>query len=322
MTGLPDRPSCDLLVIGAGVLGLASAAVAQAAGLKVRVVDPGGPNASSVAAGMIAPGFEAALEDATAERASLYRHAAALWPGFAARFGLDYRQDGADWRGPADPLAAKFEALGFAVERTAAGFTVSAEGLVAPEPALARLAEGLEIRRGRVDSLTGLDAGRVLVATGWARGLLPLQHAVRPIKGQLLRLGGRLDRVVRGPGVYLAPQADAVVVGATMEPDLADTAVDPAVIEALRARAVGLVPDLAEAPLIDARAGVRGATPDGLPLVGRIDSRTLVALAPRRNGWLLAPLAAESLLAELEGRDPGPWAEALRPDRAFPVTAG
>ena len=45
--------SYDVIVIGAGVLGLASAAELSARGLSVIVIDAGGPNASSVAAGMI-----------------------------------------------------------------------------------------------------------------------------------------------------------------------------------------------------------------------------------------------------------------------------
>jgi glycine oxidase len=39
------------------------------------------------------------------------------------------------------------------------------------------------------------------------------------------------------------------------------------------------------------------------------------ALAPRRNGWLFAPLVAEIVAAAVFGKDAGPEGEALRPDR-------
>ncbi|HAJ04051.1 MAG TPA: FAD-dependent oxidoreductase, partial [Brevundimonas sp.] len=54
--------SCDIAVIGAGVLGLSVAADLRARGRNVCVIDPGGANASSVAAGMIAPAMESLLD--------------------------------------------------------------------------------------------------------------------------------------------------------------------------------------------------------------------------------------------------------------------
>ena len=75
--------SSDVIVIGAGVLGLASAAELSARGLSVIVIDAGGPNASSVAAGMIAPAMESALDDPPAETVELLKTARALWPAFA-----------------------------------------------------------------------------------------------------------------------------------------------------------------------------------------------------------------------------------------------
>ena len=42
-------------------------------------------------------------------------------------------------------------------------------------------------------------------------------------------------------------------------------------------------------------------TPDGLPIVGRLDERTLVAAGHGRNGFLLAPWTAEAIVGELNG---------------------
>jgi glycine oxidase len=62
-------------------------------------------------------------------------------------------------------------------------------------------------------------------------------------------------------------------------------------------------------------AATRGATPDGLPLVGPVAPGLAVALAPRRNGWLLAPLVGRLIAAYAAGADPGPHAAALDPLR-------
>jgi glycine oxidase len=40
-------------------------------------------------------------------------------------------------------------------------------------------------------------------------------------------------------------------------------------------------------------------TPDNLPLVGRLDARTLIAAGHGRSGFLLAPWTAEQIVSEL-----------------------
>ena len=42
-------------------------------------------------------------------------------------------------------------------------------------------------------------------------------------------------------------------------------------------------------------------TPDGLPLIGRIDARTVLATGHGRNGILLTPITVDAVLAELDG---------------------
>ncbi|MBJ7413414.1 MAG: D-amino-acid oxidase, partial [Phenylobacterium sp.] len=63
-------------------------------------------------------------------------------------------------------------------------------------------------------------------------------------------------------------------------------------------------------------AGVRAATPDGLPMggPGRAPG-VMLAVGPRRNGWLLAPLVAQTIAACVTGRDPGSFAARLDPAR-------
>jgi glycine oxidase len=118
----------DVAVVGAGVIGLASAWRLAQAGVAVVVVDPvPGSGASGVAAGMLAPVTEARLGE---EALLALNHASwARWPAFAAEVEVaggrpvGYRADGtlmvaldADDRALLDDLAGRHRAMGLAVE--------------------------------------------------------------------------------------------------------------------------------------------------------------------------------------------------------------
>ena len=77
----------------------------------------------------------------------------------------------------------------------------------------------------------------------------------------------------------------------------------------------GFAPTLAS-QAVSARVGIRAATPDALPMVGPCSRPDLfLATGLRRNGWLLAPLVAGMIADYLAGRDPGPYARRLDPQR-------
>jgi glycine oxidase len=176
----------------------------------------------------------------------------------------------------------------------------------------AQLREGvpaLRVEPGRVQTPEGpVVAGAVVVATGAWSG--PLVGAPgHPVKGQrlLLRLPGHpLRQTTWGDGCYLVPKAGGrVLVGATEEPAAGfDRRVTAAAVAHLLQRAVALVPALAAAELVEPWAGLRPASPDGLPLIGPWPGMESVWLATghARNGILLAPLTA-TLVADalLEG---------------------
>lgn len=325
----------DVIVIGAGVLGLASAAELSARGLTVVVVDPGGPNASSVAAGMIAPAMEAVQDDLPAAVVEVLKAARALWPAFAARNRLQLIEDGADWRGPgSDEVEARLAARGFESRRTATGLHASDDARVDVAAALRELRHKATVVTGVVRAVAReadgwkasladgrtLRAPRLVLATGAAaaiEGLPPrvaaLVGAVTPIRGQLAFVPGvTVATVVRTPAGYTVPVQGGMLIGASMDVGRRDLAPDAIAardqLEAVRA-VTGLPPGEPEV-----RVGVRGALPDGLPAVGSMDG-VVLALAPRRNGWLLAPLVAEIVADAVQGRPPGPHAAALGPDR-------
>ena len=132
---------------------------------------------------------------------------------------------------------------------------------------------------------------------------------VRPVKGEVLRLRWRkgcmplLQRVIRarvhGRQVYLVPRADGVVVGATQYEHGRDTAPVVSGVRDLLDDACTVLPALGEYELAECAAGLRPMTPDNLPLVQRLDERTLVAAGHGRSGFLLAPWTAEQIVSEL-----------------------
>ncbi len=331
--------SPDVIVIGAGVLGLCTAAELASRGHAVTVVDPGGPNASSVAAGMLAPALESLLEDLTTEQAGLLKRARDLWPDFAEAHGLVLHREGAEWRGPdAVRAEARLRELGFEARSTRTGLLTPDDWRIEPGPALTALSRtpGLSVVRAAVARLAGeprhwrveAEDGRtwfapsVVLATGAAAAIpgLPaptaaLVESIQPIRGQLthVALEGP-GRVVRAPGVYVAPAAGGLVIGATMEPGRRDLDPDP---EEARARVTaGLALLDAEGEAGPTRVGVRGAVADGLPLAGASGQPGLfLALAPRRNGWLLGPLVARIVADGIEGHRPPAEAAAFDPLR-------
>ena len=331
--------SPDVIVIGAGVLGLCTAAELAARGHAVTVIDPGGPNASSIAAGMIAPALESLLEDVSIDQAALLKRARDLWPAFAETHGLRLLREGADWRGAnAKVEVERLIALGFDGRVTRNGLVTTDDWRIEVVPAMKALARtaGVSVVRGQVVRLVGdrrrwrVEAGdgrvwfspTVIVATGAAEPIPGLPQpiaaavaAIIPIRGQLTFVAASAPpRAVRGAGVYVSPCEGGVVIGATMEPGRRD--LDPDPVEAARQVAAGLALLGVTAEPGASRVGIRGATADGLPLAGPSGEPGLhLALAPRRNGWLIGPLVGRVVADGIEGRASLPDAAALDPLR-------
>ena len=352
----------DLLVLGGGIAGLTVALEAARRGLEVVVIDSPRPGAASrAAAGMLAPsveevpppmrdaafaardfypGFLGALRDlagidvpldrggilqlvSEAEADSVSRTAAgvAQWldatalverePAFAGHFGaLLHPDDGA-----VDNLV-----LMDALERAIAGM-----------PAIRRISgDVISIDADQPSALTRTRgryfANRVALCSGaWAGGLagLPRRIAVRPVRGQLLRLAqSPIRHVTYGAGGYLVPRGDTLLVGATSEEAGFENETSLAGLATLRGIAARAIPSLAGAPIIDHWAGLRPMSLDTHPILGADpDSPGLVyACGYSRNGILFAPWAAAQLAMVLVG-EPAPTLEPFRVDRQSLITA-
>ena len=185
-----------VVVAGAGAVGSAIAATLAACGAAVIWIDPAaeGDNASGVAAGMLAPGFEAVLDGGDAQAFTLLEAARDRWPALLGRLGdpdVGLWRGGAVWLDlpgadglDAHDLKARFDALGAEADvvdaATARGFLASLPAdltgaLYTPEdwsldPPLAlaalrsaAIAAGAEVIRERV---VAFDAGVARLSDG------------------------------------------------------------------------------------------------------------------------------------------------------------
>jgi glycine oxidase len=174
----------------------------------------------------------------------------------------------------------------------------------------------------RADEASTWTAKRVVIATGsWSgqiRGAPPQSRTVRPVRGQLVRLmwhRAPLAHVLWGKDCYLVPWQDGtLLVGATVEDVGFDERTTAAGVRDLLDAACELLPAAWGATFLEARAGLRPSTDDGLPIIGEVPSAPglIYATGHYRNGVLLAPLTAQ-IVADLivDGRS----------DAALTVTA-
>jgi glycine oxidase len=181
-----------------------------------------------------------------------------------------------------------------ACEKSGVRFVRTKVVAIARGPELA-LADGSLIGAGAVVVAAGAEASRIDGSTEEA-GLPPL----RPVKGQLLHLRARdplLHGNVRGLETYLVGRSDGrLVVGATVEERGFDRRVTAGAVHELLRAAYELVPGITELELVETVAGLRPATPDNGPVIGRTDSPgVIVATGHYRNGVLLAPVTADAV---------------------------
>lgn len=330
----------SLAVIGGGIIGLSVARRAAQDGWTVRVHRTDEPGASWVAGGMLAPhsegwpGEERLLRIGLASLALWHQDG----PGsfldglpadiVTARESLVVAVDRADvadlktvgtWlEGQGHPVT--FTTTARDVEPMLAqgirhGFVAETELAVdnrAVVGALAAHCERLGVRWApTVTELASVDADVRVVANGVDAPALWPGLPIRPVKGEVLRLRWRRgcipvpQRVVRarvhGRQVYLVPRPDGVVVGATQYEHGRDTAPVVTGVRELLDDACAVMPALGEYEFAECSAGLRPMTPDNMPLVGRLDDRTLVAAGHGRSGFLLAPWTAEAIAGELRG---------------------
>ncbi|NLE80349.1 MAG: glycine oxidase ThiO [Rhodococcus sp.] len=333
----------SLSVVGGGVIGLSVAWRAARQGWSVRLYDAAsGSGASWVAGGMLAP----LSEGWPGEEAVLGLGAASLerWPDFGKELetgadvslftstsSLTVALDGAD----ADDLrkiADWVGAQGYDMDIVDRTKIRELEPVLGPKVRLGLLARselavdnrllldalrqnaraaGVEFTDENVRDLDDLTTDQVVLAAGLGAPRLWPGLPLRPVKGEILRLGTRpgvtpaptrtIRGTVHGRPAYLVPRANGIVLGATQYETDEDTQVTVGGVRDLIADAEALMPAIGEYELKEAAAGLRPMTPDNLPLIGRLSDRVVVAAGHGRNGILLTPVTADAVVALLDG---------------------
>src|SRR5437660_993008 len=160
---------------------------------------------------------------------------------------------------------------------------------------------------------TRFAAGMVVNCAGaWAGQVGPHPFPTRPVKGQMLYVAMPEKELVRHvvrtmgltPDVYLIPRSDGrMLIGTTVEEAGFDKQTVPETILKLRNAAVDLVPRLGDARILEAWAGLRPGTPDGLPILGATPTPGyFVATGHFRDGILLAPATAKVMAEVMTGQ--------------------
>jgi glycine oxidase len=296
----------DVAIAGGGLIGLASALELAGRGVQVTVVDAAEPGqASWAAAGILGPQSEAHNPSPLiALSVESYR----LYPEFVRRLGADvgFRQNGTMHVALGEKDAADLDArrawqtrAGFRVEeRSFPGARLALffpdEGQVDNRKLLVALRAaceraGVKLVRRALASLDELPARRKVLCAGcWSGRLADVR--VKPQKGQILLLDSPPPpQVVFGGGGYAVPRDGRTLIGATSE----DAGFDPAPTAAGREYLIGVSERLGlRGAVLDHWAGLRPATPDGMPVFDRLPDGTVVAAGHFRNGVLLTPLSA------------------------------
>ncbi len=168
-----------------------------------------------------------------------------------------------------------------------------------------------------------VHASHTVLASGAWAGLMAAWIGfvinLRPVRGQIAAVsaaGIPLRHVIFGPAGYIVPKRDGrLVIGATEDEAGYCRDVTAEGLSRVLQGALSIIPALAKTGFLQAWAGLRPASPDGLPLLGPVPHWEGVSLAAGhfRNGILLAPVTAKLMadwLTEKEEKPLLPFAPA------------
>ena len=327
----------DICIAGAGIIGLTLALALRRRNLSVLVLSAGDPmaEASTAAAGMLAvhdPGNPPELlalsrfshdlypellsslrvsdtpavdfqthrtlqalapERDDASATSLRSHLPEAAPG-GLRFNV-LAEESLDPRELASALLAKVAAASLDLESN----TVALSSTETAASVVIRTSHGV------------IEAGHFIDCTGaWSLSSAHLPSLrITPRKGQMLTVATppslTSGTVVRSHDIYMVPRlrgrhAGQTVVGATVEDVGFDRSLHAPDLRRLLDHATRLLPEFQDCAIVSSWSGLRPATEDLLPAIGRLPGfdRLFIASGHYRNGILLAPGTAE-LLARL-----------------------
>jgi len=159
-----------------------------------------------------------------------------------------------------------------------------------------------------------IDTERVIVCTGaWTAQLLEKlgrKPHIRPVRGQMILFfakPGQIHHVTLFRERYVIPRKDGrVLIGSTLEDTGFDKRTTAEAKEELYRIAVDLFPLLKRTPIEDHWAGLRPASPSGIPYIGPYPSveGLFVNAGHFRNGLVTGPASARLIADLILGREP------------------
>ncbi|MCA0986022.1 glycine oxidase ThiO [Guptibacillus algicola] len=167
------------------------------------------------------------------------------------------------------------------------------------------------------------EGDHIVLATGaWSRNWereLKCSIPVFPIRGQICAYKGpELRHIVFTSQGYLVGKDNGTLIAGASE-DIAgfDTSVTSHGINRLESWSKHVLPDLKSERPFHKWAGLRPATQDGFPLIGKMTQKPSVFIAAGhyRNGILLSPVTAKIIANEIEQLPQEVPIESFRPER-------
>jgi glycine oxidase len=329
--------SWDVIIAGAGIIGVSLALELRERGATVLVLDQGEPGSesSSAAAGMLAatdpatppalrplsmesarifPEYVARLEKVSGVETDFRRHGTIAFLDSAATAPAGYRKLSADDLHRLEPALNSHGRQAFFIqEDTVDPRLLMRATLTAAQNSGVDIRGNTEVRaicaggdKIEVETALGaLQAGAIINCRGaWAGA------PVKPRKGQMLYVrpqkSNLLQHVVHAPDVYIVPRGSGkILVGATVEDAGFDKTVAASTIHQLLSAATKYLPELGAAPIVESWAGLRPGTPDDLPILGPTDLPGVFAATGHfRNGILLAPITARIMADVVTSKKP------------------
>jgi glycine oxidase len=321
----------DVIVVGAGIVGLSCGWILAKAGRRVRVFDRtcAASEASWAGAGMLAPGGEFE-SDSPLSRMAL--RSLALYPEFVSELtaesgvAIDYRKCGGielDAIGADGAVRAARQAeAGIRSEPCAfrgkpARFYPD-DALVDPRDITRALlvacrARGVAIHEN--EPVTGVEEngrgvttangvyqsdGVVIAAGAWSSGLYPGLRPTRPVRGHLIAYrmpAAFLGSILRHESTYLMQRSSGLLIAGTSTEEVGfDRSLDENVTADIERRAADLVPELRSMTPVERWNGFRPGIAGEGPMIERVgEGSVFAAFGHYRNGILLAPETARMI---------------------------
>ena len=329
----------DVLVVGGGVVGLATAVMCRRAGLgRVQVIERGrlasGPSGS--AAGGLSPGMHAIARSSefsalAAEGLALHRTFEEEWGGALALRTMDWLILSPDRIAPGSIDVPGVSIVEGDEARTAeprlaevgGAISVPAQSWVQPSRLAVELARragriasgvsmtGMRTSGGRVVSVTtnaqDIHPGAIVLATGSAPADLDVPQVT--VKGHLLVTAPLEDpptTAVASSVIVLPLEDGRLLAGGTFDRDDDEPVVRDSVVERIRAEMSRILPATQGVPVERAWCCFRPGTPDEMPVIDRVPGLTnaWMSVGHYRTGLLLGPSAGRVVADWIGGKRP------------------